>query len=225
MKNLFPILAAALILTGCSTNAEEAEPTENTTSESTSSAGSSTSSSATQSSERPSSKETESAEPQSPVSADQLTVAQQNINGHGVYLNPDNGSYYYCNTTQVTLGNVAPGVCDGPYDYNGANQKFRAVAEEWYSQKAEESGMEDTTLPTGNATTNGYPDSPEDAVFNSCWENGFAQFTDGSVRPYPDCALKQTEARTPSPWVQGQIDWHNCIESGKSEEECRAERS
>lgn len=28
---------------------------------------------------------------------------------------------------------------------------------------------------------------------------------------------------TPSPWVQGQIDWANCLESGKSEEQCRAE--
>lgn len=28
---------------------------------------------------------------------------------------------------------------------------------------------------------------------------------------------------TPSPWVQGQIDWSNCLESGKSEEQCRAE--
>lgn len=28
---------------------------------------------------------------------------------------------------------------------------------------------------------------------------------------------------TPSPWVQGQIDWANCLDSGKSEEQCRAE--
>lgn len=225
MNKLFPLLTATLILAGCSSSTEEAAPTDSTTSETTSSTHSSTSSSTTQSSEKPSYEETMSAEPRPTVSPDQLTVAQPNINGHGVYLNPDNGSYYYCNTTQVTWGNVAPGACDGPYDYNGANQKFQAVSDEWYSQTAEELGMEDTTPPTGNATTNGYPDAPEDAVFNSCWENGFAQFTDGSVRPYPECALNKPEARTPSPWVQGQIDWHNCIESGKSEEECRAERS
>ncbi|WP_304325234.1 hypothetical protein [Corynebacterium frankenforstense] len=26
-----------------------------------------------------------------------------------------------------------------------------------------------------------------------------------------------------SPWVQGQIDWQNCLESGKTQEQCRAE--
>lgn len=28
--------------------------------------------------------------------------------------------------------------------------------------------------------------------------------------------------RTPSPWVQGQIDWQNCIEAGNTQEYCRA---
>lgn len=36
----------------------------------------------------------------------------------------------------------------------------------------------------------------------------------GSVSP-------QQEPQQPSPWVQGQIDWVNCIEAGNTEEQCR----
>lgn len=36
-------------------------------------------------------------------------------------------------------------------------------------------------------------------------------------------APEQQQPRQPSPWVQGQIDWANCLESGKSEEQCRLE--
>lgn len=48
---------------------------------------------------------------------------------------------------------------------------------------------------------------------------------DGTVCRYPSGATipdQQTPAipRTPSPWVQGQIDYFNCIDAGNSEEFC-----
>lgn len=49
-------------------------------------------------------------------------------------------------------------------------------------------------------------------------------FHDGSPPAYePREPYTPPAQNTPSPWVQGQIDWANCLESGKSEEQCRAE--
>lgn len=50
---------------------------------------------------------------------------------------------------------------------------------------------------------------------------------DGTVCRYPSGATvpdnrSVTTVRTPSPWVQGQIDWQNCIEAGNTQEYCRA---
>ena len=39
------------------------------------------------------------------------------------------------------------------------------------------------------------------------------------VPPTPE----QQQPRKPSPWVQGQIDWANCLDSGKTKEQCREE--
>lgn len=33
----------------------------------------------------------------------------------------------------------------------------------------------------------------------------------------------QTQQQQPSPWVQGQLDWANCIQSGKTQQQCRNE--
>lgn len=49
---------------------------------------------------------------------------------------------------------------------------------------------------------------------------------DGTVCRYPSGATvpdnrSVTTVRKPSPWVQGQIDWQNCIEAGNSQEYCR----
>ena len=38
---------------------------------------------------------------------------------------------------------------------------------------------------------------------------------------YPGGYPKQPSPKQPSPWVQGQIDWANCLEQGNSEQECR----
>lgn len=49
-------------------------------------------------------------------------------------------------------------------------------------------------------------------------------FHDGPPPVYePQEPYTPPAQNTPSPWVQGQIDWSNCLESGKSEEQCRAE--
>ncbi|MDJ0012673.1 hypothetical protein [Rhodococcus erythropolis] len=50
---------------------------------------------------------------------------------------------------------------------------------------------------------------------------------DGTICRYPSGATRPdtsstTIVRTPSPWVQGQIDWTNCINAGNTEEFCRA---
>lgn len=38
---------------------------------------------------------------------------------------------------------------------------------------------------------------------------------------YPGGYPKQPSPKQPSPWVQGQIDWANCLEQGNTEQECR----
>lgn len=45
----------------------------------------------------------------------------------------------------------------------------------------------------------------------------------GTVCEYPSGATVPDPAApsTPSPWVQGQLDWQACIEAGNSEEYCR----
>lgn len=50
---------------------------------------------------------------------------------------------------------------------------------------------------------------------------------DGTVCRYPSGATvpdtrPTNTVKKPSPWVQGQIDWQNCIEAGNTQEYCRA---
>lgn len=225
-KRLLPIAAALLLLAGCASPDEPAASTtvatSTTTAPSTSSSSETSSSSTTSSA--PTTVESTPAQEPTPAAAknttptiDQLVITANSINGHGVYLDPNNGTYYYCNTTDYMWANVAAGTCDGPYTYDGASAKFDEAGEDWYNQSVEDLGLDDSELDTNSSL---YPDSPEDAVFSSCWENGYAQFTDGSVRPYADCELPPIE-QEPSPWVQGQIDWANCLDAGNTEEYCR----
>lgn len=73
------------------------------------------------------------------------------------------------------------------------------------------------TMPDPNA-----PQIPSDTSGAQCddvqcvYPNGYvARIGDPNVPNY----LKPGN----SPWVQGQIDWAECLNSGKSEEQCRAE--
>lgn len=209
MKRLLPIAAAALLLTAC--GAPDSEPAHETASSATVASTVSTSTTTTSSKTiaAPASEIVEeSHEPvanHSDVNIDQLVITPNTLAEHGVYLDPDSGDYYYCNPTFETWGGVAPGECDGPYDYNGANAKFQTVVENWYSDTLEENG-----LP-----------SPNDAVFSYCSGDGIAMYTDGNEHPYSDCAQPPAPATDPSPWVQGQIDWQNCLDAGNAEEYCR----
>ena len=48
---------------------------------------------------------------------------------------------------------------------------------------------------------------------------------DGVTCRYPSGATMPDPAATPatpSPWVQGQLDWHECIEAGNTEDYCRS---
>lgn len=65
------------------------------------------------------------------------------------------------------------------------------------------------------------------------YEQGTTWFTDGTTGWTQYCAnnfydgpptntAPEPQNNEPSPWVQGQIDWSNCLNSGYSEEECRA---
>ena len=93
-----------------------------------------------------------------------------------------------------------------------------------------------TGAPTGDPT-------PIDKSIARCaksseglYEQGTTWFTDGTSGWTQYCSdnfhdgpphayepYTPPAQNTPSPWVQGQIDWSNCLESGKSEEQCRAE--
>jgi hypothetical protein len=49
-------------------------------------------------------------------------------------------------------------------------------------------------------------------------ETSVCVYPNGVTRPNPDYRVVET----PSPWVQGQIDWQNCLDAGNTEEFCRA---
>lgn len=222
IKRLPPIAAALLFLAGCASPDEPAASTTAATSTTTApftsfSSETSSSSASSTTEQTPTQEPAPAATKDATPAIDQLVITANNINGHGVYLNPDNGTYYYCNTTDYMWANVAAGACDGPYDYDGASAKFYESEQDWYDQSVADLGLEESGL---DANPSPHPDSPENAVFSSCWENGYAQFTDGSVRPYADCELPPVE-QEPSPWVQGQIDWANCLDAGNTEEYCR----
>lgn len=211
MKKLFPIAAAALLLAGCGSDTGEPAPSSATAvaTSATSSAASSSTAISTVSESTSATTPTPSEEPAPPidnptVTIDQLVITPNAAADHGVYLDPNTGSYYYCNTTQLTWDGIAPGVCDGAYDYDGANAKFQRVVEEWYSGALEENG-----LP-----------SPNDAAFSYCSGDGVAMYTDGNEHPYADCAQPPAPVTDPSPWVTGQIEWENCT-AANSVEYCR----
>lgn len=50
-------------------------------------------------------------------------------------------------------------------------------------------------------------------------EQSLEDEANAGVPPTPE----QQQPRKPSPWVQGQIDWANCLDSGKTKEQCREE--
>lgn len=49
-------------------------------------------------------------------------------------------------------------------------------------------------------------------------ETDVCVYPNGATIPNPNYRVVQT----PSPWVQGQIDWQNCLEAGNTEDLCRA---
>ncbi|MDK8709573.1 membrane lipoprotein lipid attachment site-containing protein [Corynebacterium pseudodiphtheriticum] len=143
MKKLLSTLSIAFLLTGCSTAEEDKDEDPSSPSESTSSQ--------THSSTRESSSSTNSKDstehdtpyaqsdveanaknaPKGPVSIDQLTLTPAHIAGHGVYLDPADGTYYYCNPTEKMWADVPPGTCNGPHDYTGALNKFKSAVDDW----------------------------------------------------------------------------------------------
>ncbi len=56
-----------------------------------------------------------------------------------------------------------------------------------------------------------------DANTPTC-ETDVCVYPNGATIPNPNYPVVQT----PSPWVQGQIDWQNCLEAGNTEDSCRA---
>lgn len=63
--------------------------------------------------------------------------------------------------------------------------------------------------------TDAYVNSPSDCTSQNL--GGDPAYDDMYPGGYP----KQSFPKQPSPWVQGQIDWANCLEQGNSEQECR----
>ncbi|MGX7906692.1 membrane lipoprotein lipid attachment site-containing protein [Corynebacterium propinquum] len=143
MKKLLSTLSIAFLLTACST-AEEAKdkgpssPSESTSSQTYSSTRESSSSANTKDSTEQDDSHTQSDveanvknAPKGPVSIDQLTLTPAHITGHGVYSDPADGTYYYCNPTEKMWADVPPGTCNGPHDYTGALNKFKAAVDDW----------------------------------------------------------------------------------------------
>ena len=113
------------------------------------------------------------------------------------------------------------------------------------------STSESTSSSTPKRTTEssnptGYTDAPNgeptaiNKTISHCakssqglYEQGTTWFTDGTSGWTQYCAnnfydgppantFPEPQNNEPSPWVQGQIDWADCLNSGHSEEECRA---
>lgn len=55
-----------------------------------------------------------------------------------------------------------------------------------------------------------------DANTPTC-ETDVCVYPNGATIPNPNYRAVQT----PSPWVQGQIDWQNCLDAGNTQEFCR----
>lgn len=51
--------------------------------------------------------------------------------------------------------------------------------------------------------------------------SGWTEYCSNNFYDGPPPVYEPQPQNTPSPWVQGQIDWADCLESGYSEEECR----
>jgi hypothetical protein len=235
MKRLFPIVASTLLLTAC--GAPESTPALESTSvtTSTSSTSTTTSSAAPTTSAEP----TPTIEPAATTSDyypgdPRLTPVNATSDTVGIFLAHDiadpSGKYYvFCNGGTLTKAEGSPvesGTCSELATWDEVAQiaaQFSDVLlvemEKAFTEVETEinAEMEEEGYTTPDSP---YPDTAENAVFNSCWENGYAQFTDGSVRPYADCELAPVE-QTPSPWVQGQIDWVDCLDAGNTEEYCR----
>ncbi|APT82665.1 hypothetical protein [Corynebacterium ammoniagenes] len=238
MKRIFPIVAAALLLTAC--GAPDSEPAPKISTSTTASATSTSSTTSTSAAPTTSAEPTPTVEPAATTGDyypgdPRLTPINATSDTVGTFLAQDvadpSGKYYvFCNGGTLTKAEGSPvesGTCSELVTWDEVSkiaaqfsdallvemEKAFADVEAEINTKMEEEGYTTPNSP--------YPDASEDAVFNSCWEDGYAQFTDGSVRPYSDCELGPVE-QTPSPWVQGQIDWHNCLDAGNTEEYCRA---
>lgn len=97
----------------------------------------------------------------------------------------------------------------------------------------------ESSSPTGYAgTPNGEPTAINKTISHCAkssqglYEQGTTWFTDGTSGWTQYCAnnfydglsmntAPEPQNNEPSPWVQGQIDWADCLNSGHSEEECR----
>lgn len=49
----------------------------------------------------------------------------------------------------------------------------------------------------------------------------YSEPTQQTTGPTSEYTEPTTQNDQPSPWVQGQIDWNNCLNAGHSQEECR----
>lgn len=98
----------------------------------------------------------------------------------------------------------------------------------------------ESSKPTGyTGAPNGEPTAINKTISHCAkssqglYEQGTTWFTDGTTGWTQYCAnnfydgpstntAPEPQNNEPSPWVQGQIDWADCLNSGHSEEECRA---
>lgn len=237
MKRLLPIAAAALLLTAC--GAPDSEPAPETTSSTATSETSTSPTTSTSAAPTTSAEPTPTVEPAATTGDyypgdPRLTPVNATSDTVGIFLAQDasdpSGKYYvFCNGGTLTTAEGSPvesGTCSELVTWDEvshiAAQFSDVLLVEMEKAFAEVEADINTKMEEEGYTTNDspYPDTPENAVFNSCWENGYAQFTDGSVRPYADCELPPVE-QPHSPWVQGQIDWSNCLDAGNTEEYCR----
>lgn len=127
-----------------------------------------------------------------------------------------------------------------------SNQESSSQQTSKSSEQANDRTASNTNTQDGDSTSNKKNIARCAKSSEGLYEQGTTWFTDGTTGWTQYCSnifydgpatysepTQQTTAPTseytepttqndqPSPWVQGQIDWNNCLNAGHSKEECR----
>lgn len=142
-----------------------------------------------------------------------LDVGQKSRN-YGAWIVPEDATHMLIHDVKIEL----------PENDEATELAVENVTSSTFVEEA----LEEATFPSPASETA----TEVKTTFEACWELEAALMSDGSIIYDPvNCSSEKlaelyggattTEVREPSPWVQGQIDWTECLEQGNSEDQCR----